>query len=110
AVVFCLVVVLLTALRRSTYGEKLLALKDSQAAAATLGMDTRRAKLGVFALSAALAGVGGALHGAAVGSVSADQFTFFAGLPIALLVVVGGVGSAWGALTASVLLVLVPFL
>src|SRR5699024_8292997 len=35
---------------------------------------------------------------------------FFSGLPIALLVVVGGVGSAWGALTAGVLQVFVPFL
>lgn len=110
AVVFCGFVLLLTALRRSSYGERLLALKDSQAAAATLGMDTRRTKLGVFALSAAMAGLGGAFYGAAVGAASADRFTFFAGLPIALLIVVGGVGSAWGALSTGILMSLVPFI
>src|SRR5699024_6708029 len=36
--------------------------------------------------------------------------TFFAGLPIALLIVVGGVGSAWGAVNVGLLMSLVPFL
>lgn len=110
AAVFCLFVLLLTALRRSRFGERLLAMKDSQAAVATLGMNVRRAKLLVFSLSAAMAGVGGAFYGASLGSVNSGYFDFFTGLPIALLVVVGGVGTAWGALFVGSTMTLVPFL
>ena len=48
---------LVVAVRRSSFGQRLLAMKDSPAACATLGIDITRLKLGVFALSAAMAGV-----------------------------------------------------
>jgi len=43
---------LVVGVRRSGFGSRLLALKDSPAACATLGLDVTRLKLAVFALSA----------------------------------------------------------
>ena len=60
---------LVVAVRRSGFGQRLLAMKDSPAACATLGIDVTRLKLSVFALSAAMAGVGGALYAGTLGSV-----------------------------------------
>ena len=67
--------VAIVALRRSRLGERLLALQDSPAACATLGLDLALTKLVVFSMSAALAGVGGAILGGTSGSVTSDRFT-----------------------------------
>src|SRR4029453_10019506 len=76
----------------------LLAMKASPAACVTLGLNLTRTKLQVFTLSAAIAGLGGALLGAQSNSVSPDSFRFLQGLPIVLLAVVGGIGAVGGAL------------
>ncbi len=49
-------------------------MKDSPAACATIGLDVKRTKLAVFSLSAAMAGVGGALYAGTYGSVSPERF------------------------------------
>ncbi len=95
---------LVVAVRRSGFGQRLLAMKDSPAACATLGLDVTRLKLAVFALSAAMAGVGGALYAGTLGSVSPERFNLFESLPLLLLTVVGGIGTAAGPLFTGVLL------
>jgi branched-chain amino acid transport system permease protein len=104
SIVFALFYLLVVAVRHSVFGQRLLALKESPAAAATLGMNLTLTKIAVFTLSAAMAGVGGALYGVTLGSVSPDRFVFFESLPLVLLAVVGGIGSAAGALVAGIML------
>jgi branched-chain amino acid transport system permease protein len=110
SVIFALFYLLVVAIRRSTFGQRLLAMKDSPAASATIGMNLTATKMAVFSLSAAMAGVGGALYGGTLGSVSPDRFAFFTSLPMLLLGVVGGIGSAAGAILAGVLLGATPIL
>jgi len=81
------------ALRRSRYGRRLIALRDSEAAFAMLGGNLLIAKVAVFALAAGIAGLGGALYAMQQQSVTATQFSMVAGLPIFLVAVVGGVAS-----------------
>jgi branched-chain amino acid transport system permease protein len=95
---------LVVAVRRSGFGQRLLAMKDSPAACATLGLDLTRLKLAAFALSAAMAGVGGALYAGTVGSISPERFNLFESLALLLLTVVGGITSASGAVFAGVIL------
>ncbi|MFD8814068.1 ABC transporter permease, partial [Streptomyces sp. NPDC059627] len=92
---FCLAVTSLgvAALRRGRFGRRLVALRDSEAAYATLGGRLLAAKVAVFALSAGIAGLGGALYGMQLQTVTADQFSLVAGLPVFLIAVVGGLGS-----------------
>jgi branched-chain amino acid transport system permease protein len=106
--VFCVCALLVVWIRRSYFGERLLAMKDSPAACATLGLNIRRTKLLVFTVSAAMAGVGGALYGATLGTVSPDRFNFFESLPLLLLAVVGGIGSAGSAIFAGLVLYGIP--
>ena len=80
-------------LRRSRFGRRLIALRDSEAAYATLGGNLLAAKVSVFALSAGIAGLAGALSAMQLGSVTAEQFNFVAGLPIFLVAVIGGLGT-----------------
>jgi ABC-type branched-subunit amino acid transport system permease subunit len=95
---FCILGLGVVALRRSAYGRRLIAVRDSPAAAATLGVNLFMTKLGVFALSAAIAGIAGAVNGAYLGSASTPDFQMLKGLPILLLAVVGGVSIVSGVL------------
>ncbi len=67
------------------------------------GHERRRLKLSVFMLSAAIAGIGGVLMSAQLGSVNLDRFDIFLSLAVLLITVVGGIGYASGALFAGVL-------
>jgi branched-chain amino acid transport system permease protein len=104
AVMFSLFAGLIVWIRRSRFGRILLAMRESETACATLGLKLRTAKLGVFALSAGIAGVGGALLGGVYENATPSYFTFFGGLQILLLAVVGGIGAVSGISLAVVFL------
>jgi len=94
---FGIVGVGVVALRRGRLGRRLIAMRDSPAACATLGINLLATKLVVFTISAAIAGFAGALLGAHLGSAGTQDFRMLNGLPYVLLVVVGGVGVVSGA-------------
>ena len=98
----------IVALRRSRFGDRLIALRDSPAACSTLGMDLARTRLAVFAFSAALAAVGGGLYAGTFGGVSPDSFGLFASLPLLLVAVAGGITTTGGALFAGIVLGSIP--
>ncbi len=86
------------ALRRGPFGRRLQAMKDSPSACATLGIDLTRTKLQVFMLSAAIAGLGGALLGAQRETVSPETFEATQSLIALLMAAAGGIGFVSGAL------------
>ena len=102
-VTFALLGLLLIALRRSSYGRRLTAMKNSPAACATLGMSVLRLKLSVFMLSAAIAGLGGCLFAQEIGGVTAERFSLFESMTLLMLLVVAGTGYVAGGLTAGLL-------
>jgi len=97
SVLFVVLVGLVVLVRRSEFGSQLFAFKDSPVACATLGMNTRLLPIAVFAFSAAVAGIGGALYGQALGSTAPDIFQFFTGLSVLLTMVIVGIGSVGAA-------------
>jgi branched-chain amino acid transport system permease protein len=112
AVFLALASVGVAALRRGRFGRRLIALRDSEAAYATLGGSLLLARVAVFALAAGIAGLGGALYAMQQQSVTATQFSLVAGLPLFLIAVVGGLASVGdglftGAMTAGVFAALV---
>jgi branched-chain amino acid transport system permease protein len=103
SIVFALALLAVVAVRRSTFGERLIAIKEGPAAVATCGIDVNAAKVAVFALSAAIAGVGGAvLSGAEPANNS--TFDFVAGLPVLMVMVIGGVASVGSAIATGIFL------
>ena len=103
AVVFAVLGVMMIALRRSAYGRRLTAMKNSPAACATLGMNIVRLKLSVFMISAAMAGLGGCLFAQEIGAVTSDRFSLFESMTMLMLLVVAGAGYVSGGLTAGLL-------
>ena len=106
AVVFALLGLFVGWLRRGAFGRRLVALRDSPAASATVGVNLVRTKLLVFALAAAMAGLAGGLLGMYRGTVGTMDFPMLVGIPFLLLLVVGGVGTVSGALIGGMSTVL----
>jgi branched-subunit amino acid ABC-type transport system permease component len=102
-ILFATIGIGLIALRNAGYGRRLTAMKDSPAAAATLGQNLVRLKVSVFMLSAAIAGLGGILMAQANGSVTSDNFLIFLSLSLIMLTVVFGIGYVSGALLGGVM-------
>lgn len=85
-----------------TLGRFLGAIRGSEVASASVGIDVRRTRVLVFALSAGLAGVGGALYGSLEGSLSPNDFNYQVSLVLFVVVAIVGLGSVTGALVAGV--------
>jgi branched-chain amino acid transport system permease protein len=100
-VVFGLAATAIVALRRSPFGRRLVAMRDSEAASATIGVNILETKVVVFMLSAGIAGFAGAFLAQQAGTLSSSNFTMLAGLPMVLALVIGGVASVAGALFAG---------
>jgi branched-chain amino acid transport system permease protein len=110
ALSFVLVAVALLALRRGTIGRLLIAMRDSPAACGTLGLNQRWFRVGLFATSAAIAGLGGALFAGLRETATPLDFQALSGLLLLLLAVACGVTSMTGALLGGFLLMLLPVL
>jgi len=106
---FALIALLLCLnLVRSGVGRGLAALAGDETAAAALGVDTRRAKVKVFVLSAVLASLAGSLFAHTYSFVSPDSFNIFVSADLVIMVVIGGMGSIWGSLFGAALITLLP--
>lgn len=116
AYVFMMVVLMLLVgagllvVRRGVVGRMLIATRDSPAACGTLGLDLRWFRVGLFAASAGIAGLAGALFVGLRGVVGETEFQFFPSLPLLLLAVVFGVTSVTGATLGGLGLMLLPVL
>ena len=93
---------------RSGTGRGLAALAQDEEAAAALGVDTHKAKVKVFVLSAVFASLAGSLFAHCYAFVSPDSFSIFVSVDFVIMVVVGGMGSIWGTLFGTALITLLP--
>ena len=94
----------------SSTGRALRAIRDHGMAAEAMGVDNRHYKSMAFGVSAAFTGVGGALSAIAVQYVSPDSFNLFLSISLLVGIVVGGIGTLWGALFGAVFIMFVPSL
>jgi branched-chain amino acid transport system permease protein len=110
AVVFALCIIGVGALRRGSFGRRLVAMSDSHAASATVGMSIVKTKLAVFIFAGALAGLAGVLYGGMTPTVASSQFQFVNSLVLFVGVVLAGVTILAGAVQAGVGLAVVPLI
>lgn len=88
-------------LRIGKTGRVLRAVRESEVAAATCGLNLTAWKLTAFGLSAGLAGLGGGLAAVRIGSTSAGAFDFLHSVQLAASAAVWGVGSVAAAAFAG---------
>jgi branched-chain amino acid transport system permease protein len=109
----CLVVTVLATLgvvnlMRSSTGRAFVAIRDSEISAQSMGIHLARYKTLSFALSAALAGIGGALYAHKIQFLSPEQFSIIQSIDLLLMVVIGGLGSIHGAFLGAIFLIVMP--
>ncbi|MDO9435066.1 branched-chain amino acid ABC transporter permease [Hydrogenophaga sp.] len=109
----CLVVTVLSTLgvvnlMRSSTGRAFVAIRDSEISAQSMGIQLARYKTLSFALSAALAGIGGALYAHKIQFLSPEQFGIIQSIDLLLMVVIGGLGSIHGAFLGAIFLIVMP--
>jgi branched-chain amino acid transport system permease protein len=114
AIVFAFCLVGVGALRRGPFGRRLVAMSDSQAACATVGMNIVRTRLVAFVVAGGIAGLAGALYGGMDRVVSFSQFNFVNSLVLFVAVALAGItvltGAVWGGLAVAFLPVLTTWL
>ena len=91
-------------------GRAWVAIRDSEIAAQSMGVNLAAYKTIAFAYSAGLMGVAGALFAHKIGYLAPDIFTVLLSIQFLLMVVVGGLGSLHGALYGAVFVALLPVL
>ena len=95
-------------LSRGTWGAAMRAVKDSETASESIGINPLVIKTVAFALSALLAGLAGGLFAPLSGFVTPDSFGFMQSILFMLVVVVGGAGSVAGPLVGALVVGLLP--
>lgn len=106
--IVCLVVLVLVAvgvakLRTSRLGASMLAVRANERSAAASGIDVSRTKIKAFAISAFIAGLGGALMGYQQTVATAESFSVLAGIGLFAIVYIAGITCVSGGILAGVI-------
>ncbi len=90
--------------RDSRLGRAWVALREDEVAAVSMGIPMVRTKLLSYAMGAAFGGVAGAFLGSYNTVINADEFKFGFSIFVLSMIIVGGLGSIWGAVLGALLL------
>jgi branched-chain amino acid transport system permease protein len=106
---FMVIVLWLTRnLLRAPTGRAWIAIRDSEIAAQSMGVNLAIYKSMAFAYSAGVMGLAGALFAHKIGYLAPDIFTILLSIQFLLLVIVGGLGSLHGAVFGAIFVALLP--
>jgi len=106
--VFVLVFAIQYAVVHSDFGRSLAAIRQDETLAASRGVDVFAHKLAVFALSAAIAGLGGGMQVMFLRAAAPQSFGFLEDVNLVLIVIVGGAGSLFGPTLGALLFIALP--
>lgn len=95
-------------LLRGGVGRAMLAVRDHELAARTMGVHPARIKTLAFAVSGGFAGIAGSLYALVVGYVSPGSFEILLAVYLLVGAVVGGLSTIWGAVLGAAFIVYVP--
>ena len=95
---------------RSRPGRALATVRDSEVAAAVMGVDVVRYKAAAFTVSSMYAGLGGVLIALAFGRIVPESFGFVLSIDFLVMIVIGGAGSVGGAAAGAVFVTALPLI
>ncbi len=108
AVVLYAVIYFVWKLPQTSTGRAMRAIRENELAAEVTGVNSLKVKVIAFTISAALAGLGGALYAAGFAYISPDNFNFARSVEFLTMVLLGGAQSAFGGVLGTSLLILLP--
>jgi branched-chain amino acid transport system permease protein len=93
---------------RSRPGRAFQAIRDREIAAAIIGVDRARYKVGAFAVSSFYAASAGALYGSYLRHITPGQFDLAGSIQYVAMIILGGIGTVYGSLAGAFFIVLIP--
>jgi len=95
-------------LRRMRFGRSLRMVARDEAAAAAVGIDVHRQKLAAFVASAVFVSIAGSLQVHITPFASPENYSFPVIIQLFVMLFIGGLGSVWGALLGSLIVIGLP--
>lgn len=95
-------------IKRSWMGFAFDAVADDEDTARVVTVDVAAYKLAAFAMGTAIAGVAGGLYAFFARFLMPDDFGFISSITVLSMVAVGGIGSVFGVIVATIILTLMP--
>jgi branched-chain amino acid transport system permease protein len=92
----------------SRLGRSLIALRENEPLAMSVGIDVTRSLVVATVISAAIAGAAGGLYSHYIRIVDPDVFLFIYTVTMVIMVVVGGKGTLWGPIVGGILFGILP--
>jgi branched-chain amino acid transport system permease protein len=93
---------------RGRPGRAMQAVRDREIAAAIMGVDLARTKMSAFVISSFLTGVSGALYASYLSFATPGQWSLLLSVQYVAAIIVGGIGTVWGALLGSMVIFALP--
>lgn len=93
---------------QSSHGRGFLSVREDEIAAEAMGINTTQMKVRAFVLSSFFAGVAGSLFAHVTNYISPASFTYLMSVNAVIMVVLGGMGSMTGSITAAVFITVLP--
>ena len=93
---------------KSHIGRAFQAIRDSDVAAESMGINLTKYKLLAFAISSFYTGSCGALHAYVIGHIEPEMFTILESIQILAAIIIGGVGTIVGSIFGSAFVIIVP--
>ena len=101
-------VALFTRLNASPWGKAMRAVRDSELASRSLGLDPVMIRTTAFTLSAAVTGIAGAIFASLTNFISPESFPFLQSILFLLVAIIGGIGTVLGPVVGALVVVLLP--
>jgi branched-chain amino acid transport system ATP-binding protein len=92
----------------SPWGKAMRAVRDSEIASTSIGLNPTQIRTTAFAMSAFAAGIAGGVFASMSNFISPESFPFFQSIVFLLVVMVGGLDSVFGPLAGAIVVVLLP--
>lgn len=109
-VALVVVIIAVSRIRRSGFGRSMIAVRDNERAAASVGLSPARVKLTAFAISGVLAGLAGGLLAGLFVTFGPERFTATESLQVIAIAVIGGLASVLGTVLGTLWVVGLPAL
>ena len=95
-------------LSQNAWGQAMRAIRDSEVAGQSIGLNPVLVRVAAFVLSAMMAGLAGGVFAAMTGFISPESFPFFQSILFLLVVMIGGADRTLGPLLGAIVVVLLP--
>lgn len=98
------ITILLLNFLRSSFGRQVIAVRENEIAAESMGVNTTQIKVTVFVIGAIVSSIAGSLYVGYIGTVVPKDFTIMRSIDYLIIAVLGGLGSMTGTILAAIAL------